>query len=148
MTPITLLFLAVSMSADAFAASLSKGAELQKPRFRHAIGIGLVFGVIEAITPVLGWAAGKASQQYVQAWDHWVAFTLLSIIGLHMMYAGLKKDDKIEQRKQTLWLLVLTATATSIDPALFTRALIERSEGTGCWHCLSGFASSARVAVE
>ena len=91
MTPITLLFLAVSMSADAFAASLSKGAELQKPRFRHAIGIGLVFGVIEAITPVLGWAAGKASQQYVQAWDHWVAFTLLSIIGLHMMYAGLKK---------------------------------------------------------
>lgn len=33
-------------------------------------------------------------------------------------------------------------------PALFTRALIERSEGTGCWHCLSGFASSARVAVE
>ncbi|PSF09504.1 hypothetical protein C7H09_07835 [Marinobacter fuscus] len=36
----------------------------------------------------------------------------------------------------------------SSQPALFTRALIERSEGTGCWHCLSGFASSARVAVE
>ena len=34
------------------------------------------------------------------------------------------------------------------EPALFTRALIERSEGTGCWHCLSGFASSARIAVE
>ncbi|MDK2751947.1 MAG: hypothetical protein KYX60_15010 [Halomonas meridiana] len=38
--------------------------------------------------------------------------------------------------------------AFTYDPALFTRALIERSEGTGCWHCLSGFASSARVAVE
>tara|TARA_R110002020_G_scaffold114198_1_gene262624 strand:- start:1162 stop:1782 length:621 start_codon:yes stop_codon:yes gene_type:complete len=115
MTPITLLFLAVSMSADAFAASISKGAELQKPRFRHAIGIGLVFGVIEAITPLLGWAAGKASQQYVQAWDHWVAFTLLSVIGLHMIYTGLKIEHKIEHRKQTLWLLILTATATSID---------------------------------
>ena len=115
MTPITLLFLAVSMSADAFAASISKGTELKKPTFRHAIGIGLVFGIIEAITPVLGWAAGKASQQYVQAWDHWVAFTLLSVIGLHMIYAGLKKDGKVEHRKQTLWLLVITATATSID---------------------------------
>lgn len=115
MTPITLIFLAVSMSADAFAASISKGAELTKPRFRHAIGIGLVFGIIEAITPVLGWIAGKASQQYVQAWDHWVAFTLLSVIGLHMIYAGLKKEDKIEHRQQTLWLLVLTATATSLD---------------------------------
>jgi hypothetical protein len=38
--------------------------------------------------------------------------------------------------------------STTLEPALFTRALIERSEGTGCWHCLSGFASSARVAVE
>ncbi|KFC50269.1 hypothetical protein DK37_14085, partial [Halomonas sp. SUBG004] len=85
MTPVALLFLAVSMSADAFAASISKGAELSKPRFHHAIGIGLVFGIIEAMTPVLGWVAGKASQQYVEAWDHWVAFTLLTVIGLHMI---------------------------------------------------------------
>lgn len=124
MTPITLLFLATSMSADAFAASITKGAELQKPRFRHAIGIGLVFGVIEAITPVLGWAAGKASQQYVQAWDHWVAFILLSIIGLHMMYAGVKKEEKIGRRKQTIWLLILTATATSLDAMAVGASLV------------------------
>lgn len=42
----------------------------------------------------------------------------------------------------------LTGDTDVHHPALFTRALIERSEGTGCWHCLSGFASSARVAVE
>ncbi len=115
MTPVALLFLAVSMSADAFAASISKGAELSKPRFHNAIGIGLVFGIIEAMTPVLGWVAGKASQQYVEAWDHWVAFTLLTVIGLHMIHEGLKKEDKIAHRKQTLWLLILTATATSLD---------------------------------
>lgn len=115
MTPVTLIFLAISMSADAFAASISKGAELKKPKFHHAIGIGLVFGVIEAITPLLGWVAGVASQRFVQAWDHWIAFTLLSAIGLHMIYAALKKEDKIAHRKQTLWLLILTAIATSLD---------------------------------
>lgn len=115
MTPVALLFLAVSMSADAFAASLSKGAKLTKPRFRHAVAIGLVFGIIEAMTPVLGWVAGKASQQYIEAWDHWVAFALLSVIGLHMMHEGLKKEEKVAHRKQTFWLLVLTATATSLD---------------------------------
>lgn len=115
MTPVALLFLAVSMSADAFAASLSKGAELTKPRWRHTLGIGLIFGTIEAITPVLGWVAGKASQQYVEAWDHWVAFVLLTAIGLHMMYEGLKKEEQVAHRKQTLWLLVLTAIATSLD---------------------------------
>ncbi|UYG00858.1 MULTISPECIES: manganese efflux pump MntP family protein [unclassified Halomonas] len=115
MTPVALVLLAFSMSADAFAASISKGAELRRPRFRHAVGIGLVFGVIEAITPVLGWAAGVASQRFVQAWDHWVAFALLTAIGAHMVYAGLNKEDKIEHRRQTLWLLILTATATSLD---------------------------------
>ena len=115
MTPVALLFLAVSMSADAFAASLSKGAELTKPRWRHALGIGLIFGTIEAITPVLGWVAGKASQQYVEAWDHWVAFVLLTAIGLHMICEGLKKEEQVDHRKQTLWLLVLTAIATSLD---------------------------------
>ncbi|MFG6666266.1 manganese efflux pump MntP family protein [Halomonas sp. HNIBRBA4712] len=115
MTPVALLFLAFSMSADAFAASISKGASLDRPRFRHALGIGLVFGVIEAITPVLGWVAGVASQRIVQAWDHWIAFTLLGAIGLHMVINGLKKEEAIEHRQQTLWLLVLTATATSLD---------------------------------
>ncbi|MFB9867103.1 manganese efflux pump MntP [Vreelandella sulfidaeris] len=115
MTPFALVFLAFSMSADAFAASISKGAELSRPRFRHAVCIGLVFGVIEAITPLIGWAAGVASQRFVQAWDHWVAFALLTAIGTHMVYAGLRKEETIEHRKQTLWLLVLTATATSID---------------------------------
>lgn len=115
MTPVALLFLAMSMSADAFAASISKGAELKRPRFHHAIAIGLVFGIIEAITPLLGWAAGMASQQFVEAWDHWIAFFLLSAIGLHMIHQGLSKEEKLEQRKQTLWLLILTATATSLD---------------------------------
>lgn len=115
MTPVALLFLAFSMSADAFAASISKGAELARPRFRHAVGIGLVFGVIEAITPVLGWAAGMASQRFVQAWDHWIAFALLCAIGAHMVHAGLKKEERIAHRRQTFWLLVLTATATSLD---------------------------------
>ncbi|AJY52845.1 MULTISPECIES: manganese efflux pump MntP [Halomonadaceae] len=115
MTFATILILAFSMSADAFAASISKGAELQKPSFRHAISIGLIFGTIETITPLLGWLAGVASQRFVQAWDHWAAFSILLVIGLHMVYSGLCKEDKIAQEKQTLWLLILTAIATSID---------------------------------
>jgi putative Mn2+ efflux pump MntP len=51
----------------------------------------------------------------VEAWDHWVAFVLLTAIGLHMTYEGLKKEEQVAHRKQTLWLLVLTAIATSLD---------------------------------
>src|SRR5258708_13242997 len=49
------------MSSDAFAAALGKGALLQRPSFGEAIRTGVIFGVVEAITPVIGWAAGRAA---------------------------------------------------------------------------------------
>lgn len=51
MSPISLLFLALAMSTDAFAAAIGKGASLHKPRFAEALRTGLIFGVIESITP-------------------------------------------------------------------------------------------------
>ena len=32
-------------------------------------------------------------------WDHWIAFTLLLILGLHMIYNGLKHEE--ERRRKT-----------------------------------------------
>ena len=49
------IVLAFSMSMDAFAASLAKGAVLHRPRFSEALRTGAIFGVVEAITPLIGW---------------------------------------------------------------------------------------------
>lgn len=117
MNPISLLFLALAMSTDAFAAALGKGASLHKPRFVEALRTGLIFGVIEAITPIIGWIIGQAATQYVERWDHWIAFTLLLVLGLHMIYNGLKPDDDEEQKpgQHSFFVLAVTAFATSID---------------------------------
>ncbi len=119
MNPLSLTLLAFAMSTDAFAAAIGKGASLHKPRWSEALRTGAIFGVIEALTPVLGWALGLAAAQYVQAWDHWIAFTLLGLLGLRMIHAGLKTDpteipaDK--PARHGFWLLAATAFATSID---------------------------------
>jgi putative Mn2+ efflux pump MntP len=47
--------------------------------------------VVEAITPVIGWGIGLAASQYVMRWDHWIAFTLLMLLGTRMMFEGMKK---------------------------------------------------------
>ncbi len=52
MNPIALLLLAFAMSTDAFAAAIDKGASLKKPSFSEALRMGVIFGSIEAITPV------------------------------------------------------------------------------------------------
>ncbi|WP_313738693.1 manganese efflux pump MntP [Pseudomonas sp.] len=117
MNPISLLFLALAMSTDAFAAAIGKGATLHRPRLSEALRTGLIFGVIEGITPLIGWAIGQAASGYVQAWDHWIAFTLLLFLGLHMIYNGLQADHDEEEKptQHGFAMLALTAFATSID---------------------------------
>ncbi|MBD9656253.1 manganese efflux pump MntP [Pseudomonas sp. PDM12] len=118
MSLLSLVFLAFAMSTDAFAAAVGKGASLHKPRFPDALRTGLIFGVIEAITPVVGWFIGQAAAGYVEEWDHWIAFTLLLLLGGHMIHAGLRPeaDDTEEKPKShSFWVLAATAFATSID---------------------------------
>ena len=118
MTPLSMSLLALAMSTDAFAAAVGKGSALQKPRWREAVRTGAIFGVIEALTPVAGWALGLAAASYVQAWDHWIAFALLAGLGLRMVLAGLAASDEDAPEKPSrhgFWLLALTGFATSID---------------------------------
>ena len=89
MNPISLFFLAMAMSTDAFAAAIGKGSSLHKPRFAEALRTGLIFGAIEAMTPIIGWGIGQVAVRFVESWDHWIAFTLLMLLGLHMIYNGL-----------------------------------------------------------
>ena len=108
------------MSTDAFAASIGKGAALRRTRFPEALRIGVIFGTVEAITPVIGWAIGLAATRFVSEWDHWIAFVLLGALGTHMIWEGVKpvepeaNDEQAPERK-SVWLLAVTALATSID---------------------------------
>ena len=112
------IFLAFAMSTDAFAAAVGKGATLHKPRIAEALKTGVIFGVIEALTPLVGWLLGSAAVRYVAAWDHWIAFTLLAALGAHMVWAGLRAGDEVEDQRPTrhsFWNLATTGLATSID---------------------------------
>jgi putative Mn2+ efflux pump MntP len=118
MNCLSTVLLAFAMSTDAFAAAIGKGATLHKPRLSEALRTGLIFGLIEAITPVIGWALGLAAAQYIVAWDHWIAFALLAGMGLLMVRNGLRpapEDSNPKPNRHSFWLLVVTAVATSID---------------------------------
>jgi putative Mn2+ efflux pump MntP len=114
---ISLVSLSLAMSADSFAAAVSKGATSTKPQLKDAIRIGLIFAVIQTLTPLIGWALGRAAAPYVAAWDHWIAFGLLLVLGMQLIHASFGNDADDDQQPQSdgFWRLVVTGFATSID---------------------------------
>jgi len=118
MAPIAILALALAMSTDAFAAAVAKGAALHRPRWGEALRTGAIFGVIESLTPLVGWALGSVAAKFVSEWDHWIAFALLAGLGLRMIWVGWRGEvEQPEERpdRHAFWLLALTGLATSID---------------------------------
>lgn len=118
MSFISVVLIAFAMSMDAFVAAIGKGACLRKPHLTEALRIGLIFGVIEGITPLVGWGLGQVAVEFASEWDHWIAFFLLAALGLHMIYEGVKPADADVPDKatqHTLLALIITAFATSID---------------------------------
>lgn len=111
----TLAVLAFSMSVDAFAVSVGRGAALGRPPIREALRTGLVFGVIEALTPVIGWAAGVAASGYVQAFDHWIAFVLLAAVGGNMVRGAIRGRTEDAPDRRSFGVLLATAVGTSLD---------------------------------
>lgn len=111
------LILAFGMSMDAFAAAIGKGAALLRPSAKEVIRTALIFGCIEALTPIIGWGIGLAASRFIMSWDHWVAFGLL-LLGLRMIHEGVRKENCDESevpRRHSFWVLVTTAIATSLD---------------------------------
>jgi putative Mn2+ efflux pump MntP len=117
MSPISVAVLAISMSIDALIASIGRGASLRRPRFGEAIRTGFVFGLVETITPIAGWAAGVAASRYVAAVDHWIAFGLLAFVGGRMILDAFRRSpaQPASEHNGSLLVLLGTALGTSID---------------------------------
>lgn len=124
MSFVALLLLGLAMSTDAFAAAVGKGATLRSPNILQALKIGLIFALVETLTPLVGWFIGRTALSFVSAWDHWVAFALLVLLGLNMLRQAFWccDDDAVQGdagktpcADKLDVSLVLLAFATSID---------------------------------
>lgn len=114
---ISVFFIAIGLSMDAFAVSISNGIILKRVRIRDAFKTGIFFGVFQAVMPMIGWFAGVTFSNYIVNIDHWIAFILLALIGVNMIYESLKgsNDDKENKDPNSIKTLLIMAIATSID---------------------------------
>lgn len=117
MSIIALIAVSLGLAMDAFAVSITCGAIVKKQlSIKNLFKISAFFAIFQAIMPLLGWFLGQSFSTYIQEYDHWIAFFLLSFIGLRMIYESIKnKGDKRDFDPLNNKVLLYLAIATSID---------------------------------
>ncbi|MDR2028647.1 MAG: manganese efflux pump MntP family protein [Treponema sp.] len=171
------VLIGLSLSMDAFAVSLSSGICIRNLKPFHAIRASFFFGLFQFIMPLAGWYLGRTFVSYIEAYDHWVAFILLALVGGRMIREGLKKgrsakhkgDDPAGETPETereedngrdirsLGALLTLSLATSIDALAIGLSFSILSQGI--WGsaaligtitflvCLTGFEFGKRLGV-
>lgn len=112
---ITVFLTGIALSMDAFAVAICKGLKMQKINYKQMSLIALFFGGFQALMPFIGWTLGHSFKNYIESFDHWVAFILLAFIGGKMIYESFKGEDDDDCGGFDIKELFVMAVATSID---------------------------------
>lgn len=116
MSFLEIILIAIALSMDAFAISMSSGIALLYVKPWNALKIGMFFGVAQALMPVLGWFSGSTFNRYIKNFDHWITFVLLMVLGIKMFIEAFKGEDiLIIKDPVSTGVLLVMAIATSID---------------------------------
>jgi len=127
------LIVAISLAMDAFAVSVGLGIKHPNYRMRYAFKVAVMFGLFQAVMPVLGWLLGDQFKTIISTYDHWVVFALLALIGIKMIYEGVRGTDECKgsccKSCESFKVLLFLSLATSIDAlaAGFSFAFLQTS---------------------
>jgi len=126
----TIVIIAVGLAMDAFAVSIVSGSAYKQLKLRHTLRIAVFFGGFQAFMPLVGSLAGLSIKEYTAGFDHWIAFGLLSTVGIKMIYESFKIGSAEKNLDPSnIFILLALSVATSIDALAvgFTLSLITSS---------------------
>jgi putative Mn2+ efflux pump MntP len=89
MSTLEMILIAIGLAMDASAVSMTAAAAGFVRDLRAVFRLAFHFGLFQAVMPFIGWLLGSTVVDYISAWDHWVAFALLAIVGGRMIYSGM-----------------------------------------------------------
>ena len=115
MSFVELLLIAIGLSMDAFSVSVCKGLTTKRFSWRMALVCGLWFGGFQALMPIIGYYLGAQFQEMIEAYDHWIAFGLLFLIGANMIREAIWGKEEEQDGTLGFKTMLLLAIATSID---------------------------------
>lgn len=113
---LTLLFVAIGLSFDTFAVSISTGIIVNEIKFWQGVRVAIIMALFQTVMPLIGIFLGLQVSEYISEYDHWLAFGLLTLLGAKMIIDSFKEEEEKEmQNPLKLTNVIGMSVATSID---------------------------------
>ncbi|MDD5773771.1 MAG: manganese efflux pump MntP family protein [bacterium] len=111
----TIIIIGIALSMDVFAISVTSGAAIKDLKINHVLKIAFFFGLIQSGMFLIGDLLGFSMRDLISGIDHWISFSLLSLIGGKMIYESFQIGDDVKRDPHDTFVLIALAVATSID---------------------------------
>ena len=115
MTHIEVWFMAFALAMDCFAVSMASGIIFKRLFPKQMIAMVLLFGLFQALNPLLGWLGAELFRSLIESVDHWIAFAILAFLGVRMIMDSFKDEENKSFNPRRLKVIFTLAIATSID---------------------------------
>lgn len=109
---IEVLLLAIALAIDAFSVAVAACAKPHEKRLD--LKLAIIFGVFQALMPLIGYFGGMAMQNFVGDYTKYAAFALLLFLGTRMIFKKEESEDGVPESLSFYAILVL-GIATSLD---------------------------------
>lgn len=110
-----IVLIAVALAMDCFTVSVVSGVITRRNQWGSVLRMAFLFGLFQALMPLIGWLVIHYFQASVEAYDHWIAFGLLAFIGIKMIRDAFSPEEQAHMDPTQLRTQLLLALATSID---------------------------------
>lgn len=115
MTHVYIWFLAFALAMDCFAVSVASGIIYGRVLWRPMLAMAFLFGFFQAFNPLIGWVATDRFRFLIESYDHWIAFAILTFLGVRMIIDSYKEEENRTFNPHRLKVIFTLAIATSID---------------------------------
>jgi putative Mn2+ efflux pump MntP len=113
---LSILLIAIGLAMDSFSVSIARGFSISKEKQSiEAVKTGFFFGLFQGGMPIIGWFVGLSVIDFIAGFDHWIAFLLLCVIGIRMIYESFSIESNKIICSSNLKVLFILSIATSID---------------------------------
>lgn len=115
MTHIEIWLVALALAMDCFAVSMASGIIFKRGVPRQMVAMVLLFGLFQALNPLLGWLGAELFRELIESVDHWIAFAILGFLGVRMIVDSFKDEEEKKFNPRRFKVILTLAVATSID---------------------------------